>query len=253
MDNKNIEEDSIDLLELVKALWKRVSWLIVAFAIGATVSILYTMNFTTPTYRASAMIYVYGKSTSVSTLADLQIGSQLTTDFRIIAKTREVINAATESIGLDMPYEDVVERVSITNPTDSRILQIHVVDTDPERACNLCNALANQLRIRIADVMNTDEPSLVQSAIVPTDPISPNMYRNALLGGFALFAIVAGIIVVMFIMDDTIKTEGDVEKYLKQNVIAVVPYVNMDGNRAKRNNKNTNRTKSTTKPATSST
>lgn len=219
-------EDTIDILELFRVLWKRVLVLIIALIIGATGAAVGTMLFITPQYESKSMIYIYGKTTSITSLTDLQLGSQLTVDFQIIAKTREVIEAAAYDIGLNESYESIVDRVTINNPQNSRILEIIVRDSDPTRACNLSNSIANQLRIRIADVMNTDEPSTVEAARVALHPVSPSIKKNAVLGGLGAFAVAAAIVIAIHLLDDTIKSEEDIEKYMHQNVIAVVPLVN---------------------------
>ncbi|MCQ2516235.1 MAG: Wzz/FepE/Etk N-terminal domain-containing protein [Saccharofermentans sp.] len=224
-DNFNREEDTIDLLDLLKYLWNKVALLIVAAMLGLTIAVIYTIFFVTPQYRASSMIYVFSKTTSVTSVADLQIGSQLTIDFQIIATTRDVIEAAAQDIGLNASYENIVRKVTIENPGNSRIIKIVVTDANPQLACNLSNAIANQLRMRIATVMNTEEPSLVEAAIVPIHPVSPSIPKNAVIGGAGAFAIVAAVLVVIYLLDDSIKSEEDIEKYLKQNVLAVVPVV----------------------------
>lgn len=239
------EEETIDLLELLKVLWDKASLLIAAAMIGLTVSVLYTIFYITPQYEASSMIYVFSKTTSVTSIADLQIGYQLTVDFQIIATTRDVIEAAADDIGLNASYEQIIPKVTIENPEYSRIIQVTVRDADPQLACNLSNAIANQLRMRIATVMNTEEPSVVQQAIVPLHPISPSISRNATIGCLGAFFIVAAIIVIVYLLDDTIKSEDDIEKYLGQNVLAVVPLVNMGGGKRKKNKRAKTQTKST--------
>ena len=171
------------------------------------------------------MIYVYTKTTSVTSLADLQIGTVLTVDFQIIAQTREVIDAVKADLSINDSYEELIKKVSISNPDGSRILKITAVDTDPQKAANLANSMANQLRMRISDVMDTDPPSIVSRAVVPYRPIGPSTTRNALLAGLALAFVAAAVITVRHLLDDTIKTEEDVEKFLGQNVIASMPAV----------------------------
>lgn len=228
MDNRNVqfnEEETIDILDLIKMLWKKLPMLIAALLAGALVAASYTIFFVTPMYKASSMIYVYSKTTSITSLADLQIGSQLTVDFQIIASTRDVVEAAAKDVGITDPYEVVVKKISVTNPQNSRILTITVTDSDPELATRLCNALSYQLRLRIAEVMNSDVPSTVERAVVPVDPSSPSLAKNTALGGMGLLVLVAAVYVVSYLLDDTIKSEEDVEKYLRQNVIAVIPVI----------------------------
>lgn len=218
-------EDTIDLWDLAKVLLKKAWILVLVFVVVFAGSYYMKKKDEVKIYRASSMIYVYGKSTSITSLADIQIGSQMTIDFQIIATTRDVIEAAAADIGLNLPYEAVVGKVSIENPDGSHILRVTATDSDPVVACNLSNSVANQLRIRIADVMNTDKPSVVESAIVPKSPIGTNTRRQSLTYALAVTVAVALFLVVRHLMDDTIKTEEDVEKYLGLNVLAVVPSV----------------------------
>lgn len=233
MENHNQvrEEETIDLLELVRMLWGKLPMLIAAFLTGALIAASYTVFFVTPMYKASSMIYVYTKTTSITSLADLQIGSQLTVDFQIIASTRDVVEAASREIGLNQPYETVVQKISVTNPSNSRILTITVTDADPKIAADLSNALAHQLRMRIALVMNSDVPSTVERATVPKAPATPSLAKNVAIGGFGFFAVVAAIYVVAYLLDDTVKSEEDVEKFLHQNVLAVVPVITVNNKR----------------------
>ncbi len=228
---QNTEEDTIDILDLVKYLWSKALILFLALVVGAVSVGAYTKLLMTPQYQASSMVYIFNKTANIASLADLQIGSQLTVDFQIIATTREVIEASSYAIGLNAPYEAVVGKVSISNPGDSRILKITVTDSDPKLAADLSNSIAHQLSLRVADVMSTQAPSVVEAAVVPNYPVGPNTTKNALIGGVGFFAFAAAIFVVMYLLDDTIKNEDDIEKYLKQNVIAVVPIVNAESKR----------------------
>ncbi len=228
MDRNNRTEDlntrdEIDLIELAGVLWRKILVLLLCLIIGASAAGVVTHFFITPQYQATSMIYIYSKTTSVTSLADLQIGSQLTVDFEVIATTREVVENAISDLGLDLTYEEARAKITTSNPSNSRILSISVTDPDPELARDLSNTLADELRERIADVMNTDEPSMVERAVAPTKPASPSLKRNMAIGGAVMFIIAAAVIIVRYMMDDTIKTEDDVEKYLGQTVLAVIP------------------------------
>lgn len=228
MDEKNVrmgQETEIDLLEIAHLLWTRI-WLILAgFIAGAVIAFTFTKFFITPQYKADSIIYIFSKTTSISSLADLQIGSQLTGDFTIIATTREVINSVIDELGLDMTYETLVKNVSVTNPTSSHMLKIAVKNPSPQLAAQICNSLSEKLREQIADIMNTDKPSVVQRAIVPQKKDSPNTTRNTEIGALIGVVLVAGFLIVRYLLDDTIKTDEDVKKYLGVDVLAAFPYV----------------------------
>lgn len=226
MSTENVfemDEDSINLVDLFHALLRKWWVLVISAIIGAIIAGAVTVGFMTPQYKAKAMIYIYNKTTSVTSLADLQIGSQLAVDFQIVATTREVVDAVISKLELDTTYEQMVKWVSITNPQGSHILSIETTNPDPALAARISNTLADELRTRIADVMNTDEPSVVERAVVPAKPSSPSLPRNVLLGGGGCFTAAAAIICATFLMDDTIKTSDDVKRYLHLNTLAEIP------------------------------
>ncbi len=216
------EEESIDLLELAQVLLRKAWALALALVIGAVVAGIFTKLFITPQYEASSMIYISSKSTSITSLADLQIGSQLAVDFQLVGTSREVMDSVIAKLGLDTDYKELLETVQITNPSGSHILKINVTNPDPQLAANICNTIADELRARIASVMNTDEPSTLSRAYVPEHPISPSLAKNVALGGLGLMFLLAAVFTVAFLMDDTVKSEEDVKKYLGVNVLAEI-------------------------------
>ena len=220
--NPAAEEDTIDLMELVGVLLRKAWALALAFVIGATAAGVFTKLFITPQYEATSMIYIYTKSTSITSITDLQIGSQLAVDFQIVGTSREVMDSVIARLGLDTDYKKLLNTVEISSPSGSHILKIVATNPDPQLAADISNAIADELRARIAAVMNTDEPSTLSRAYVPEYPVSPSMVKNVALGGIGLTFLLAAIFVVAFLLDDTIKNEEDVKKYLGLNVLAEI-------------------------------
>lgn len=220
--NPAAEEDTIDLMELAGVLLRKAWALALAFVIGATAAGVFTKLFITPQYEATSMIYIYTKSTSITSITDLQIGSQLAVDFQIVGTSREVMDSVISRLGLDTDYKKLLKSVEISSPSGSHILKIVATNPDPQLAADISNAIADELRARIAAVMNTDEPSTLSRAYVPEYPVSPSMVKNVALGGIGLTFLLAAIFVVAFLLDDTIKNEEDVKKYLGLNVLAEI-------------------------------
>lgn len=222
--NDNAEdEDLFDFMELAGVLLHKAWILLASLVVGAAFAGLITAQLITPKYEAASMIYIYNKTTSITSLADLQIGSQLAVDFQIVATTREVVEKVIEDLNLHTTYEALLDQISITNPSGSHILKIQTTSTDPVQAANISNALSEELRGRIAAVMNTEEPSVVERAVVPTKPASPSVKKNALFGGVGCMALAALVIMVSYLTDDTIKTEQDIKRYLGINTLAAIP------------------------------
>ena len=222
---ENTDEMEIDLVELFYALWRKAWLLAIGLIAGVGIALASTLLLMTPQYEATSMIYIFTKTTSVTSLTDLQIGSQLTTDFTIVATTRETLNEVIMRLNLDTTYEDLVKTISVVNPSNSRILKITVENPDPALAADISNTLAECLRGKIAEIMNTDKPSIVDSAVVPEEPSGPSMGKNTLIGGLIGLFLAAAFVTMQFLMNDAINTEDDVEKYLGLNTLASIPVV----------------------------
>lgn len=228
----NDDEMEIDLKALFLLLKRKILIIIGAAVAGIVLMAGYTLLLVTPQYSATSMLYVLTTSTSITSLADIQLGTQLTSDYTILMKTHPVIDTVIENLGLNLSYQQLVDKVSISNPTDTRILKITVTDPVPETAQKIANELASVTVEQMAKVMKTDEPSVAEEAQLPKEPVSPSLKKNVMLGAFAGLVIAAGIIIVLYLLNDKIHTEEDIEKYLNITTLGVIPA--RDGQRKKR-------------------
>lgn len=217
------DEMEIDLLELFQVLLQKAWVIILCMVIGAGLAFGGTKMLLTPKYSASSQIYILTKTTSVTSLADIQMGAQLTVDFEVLAKSRPVVEEVIDELNLDYTYEELVEMITTLNPSDTRILKMTVENEDPNLAKEIANAMAEVTAERVAYIMNTDKPKIVEEAVTPEKPSSPSTVKNTALGGILGAVLAMGIIVIIYLMNDTIQTEEDVRKYLDLNTLAALP------------------------------
>ena len=215
-------DDVIDLLGLLKA-FRHWLWLILlAAAVGGIGAGAYSKFMLIPQYTSSSMIYILSKETTLTSLADLQIGSQLSEDYRVIIKTRPLLQEVIDRLGLDMSYKQLRSKISISDSSE-RILTLTVTDSDPRLAMQITNQLAATASDYIGEIMEMVPPKIIEDGEANFVPVSPNNKKNALMGAMAGMVLVCGVITVRFLMDDTVKTEEDVEKYMGLSVLAAVP------------------------------
>ena len=163
------------------------------------------------------------KRDDLSSIADLQIGSQLTKDYTVLTTSRDVLNKVIDNLDLKMNYRQLRANISIDNPADTRILTISVTNPNPEDAKRIVDELSSVASAYIGDKMEVIPPKIIEDGELPTVKTSPSMSKNTVLGLLLGFVLSAGIVVVVTIMNDSIKTEDDIEKYLGLSTLAVVP------------------------------
>lgn len=217
------QETELDVLELFYYLLEHIKQLVAAVVVGALVMLLVSLFFLTPQYEATSKLYVMARNDSAVNLSDLQIGSYLTSDYQEVFKTWEVHEQVLQNLGLDYEYEEIEDMLTITNPSDTRILYITVTSDDPVEATNMANEYANVARNYIYEMMGTEEPSLFSVALEPLEPVSPRKMLNTVLGGLVGGLLMAAILVVRFIRDDKIKTADDITNYIGIPTLAIVP------------------------------
>lgn len=228
MMNQEIQDDevTIDLMELFSALWAKKTIIILSAVFMALVAFVGTKMFVTPKYTSVTKLYVMAKnddSSASATYSELQSGSMLTKDYMELVKSRPVLEKAISKLKLDMEPEELAEMITTETPTDTRIMSISVTDDDPKEAKQIADTLRKSVGVQITEIMNADSVNTVEEGNLPTSPSSPNVKKNMMLGALLGLVISMGFIVLISILDDTVKTPDDVEKYLGLNVLTSIP------------------------------
>ena len=221
------EEMEIDLLELLMVMKKHLSAILLAGIVGLVIMFAYTSFLVTPLYSASSMMYVMpdnSNSMNSSTLSDMQVGQQLTSDYSSMIKSRSFMEDVIKKLNLTIDYQQLLEKVEVTNPTSSRILQVTVNDPNPQTAADIANEMASVAESKLKEITGMQAIKIYEEAAVPDRPSSPNMKKNCALGLLAGFVLAMAVITILYLLDDTIKTEDDIEKYLGMTTLAVLPY-----------------------------
>jgi capsular polysaccharide biosynthesis protein len=217
-------DDEIDLLDLFYYLKRKIVLIVLLFLAGMLVSGLYTKYRITPTYTATAKLYVASSSGSnIINLEDLNLGTQLSSDYVELLKTRPVCEEVIRELGLSYSYSALRGMYTITCVSSTRILQIDVVSTSPEEARDIANTLAEKAVDYLPKVMDMKAPSVIEEAVVPAYASSPSMSKNVMRGGLLAAALVIGILTVLYLMDDTVKSSEDIEKLTGVMPLTVIP------------------------------
>lgn len=220
--DNTIEIDLLELyIEIKRRLWLLILSAVLCGALGYAVS-RYAL---TPTYTSTSMIYVMSKETTITSLADLQIGSQLTNDYKVLVTSRTVLEDVIKRLALDMDYLQLRRKITLNNPANTRILKISVLDTDPGRSKQLTDTVADCASDYIADIMEQDPPKIIEYGEIPLNKTGPNTAQNTVLAALAGVLLVCGGIMISIITNDAIKTEDDIEKYFGVPVLASIPEI----------------------------
>ena len=217
----DIEE--IDLVELFYAIISRWTLILLSTVVLATLAYCYGRFMVTPIYSSNSALYVFSKSTSITSMADIQVGTNLTNDYMVVIKGRPVLEQVIENLGLDINYDKLKNKVTVKNETNTRILTISVSDPDIKMAKVIADEIANVSSSFISEKMDQDPPTILQYGYTDTKRVnrSPNSY--ALIGALAGFIISVGIAIMLYLLNDQIMTPEHLEKRTRLNTLAILP------------------------------
>ena len=228
METKNIDNDEIeiDLLEIFGLLLSR--WILIVLVGLTTAMIGFAISFFVidPTYESTTKIYILNKNESSNvTYSDMQLGTQLTKDYSELINSRYVLEEVIQKLHLDLDYQGLKDKVNVSSPSDTRIVAITVTDTDPVEAMNIANAVRESASTHIGNVMDIDAVNVVESANMPTKKAGPSYTKWTAIGGILGAFVVCLVVLINYLMDDTIKTSEDVERYLGLSTLGVIPVI----------------------------
>lgn len=239
-NQQNQDEIEIDLLELLRVLWSKIGYVILAALALGLLMVLVSKVFMKPQYESTTKMYVLSKQDSNSstvTSGDLQASSLLTKDYAELIQSRQVIETVIAQLNLDLTYEQLLGKLTVTTQNDTRILSITVKDGDPYLASQMADAIREAASEHIQNVMNTEAVNVVDKANIPDKPVSPSIKKNGLIGAVAGAFIAIVVITIVYLTNDTIQTSEDVERYLGVSTLGMIPLAEGQ-KKSKKKNKN---------------
>ena len=220
------QEAEIDLIDLAWALLDKIHYIVLCFLIGAVIMNAYSYFLVRPTYKSTAKMYVVSASkNSVVDLDALNIGTSLTADYEQLMLSYPVLEQVINKLNLDMDSDTLAKMITLENPTDTRILNINVVSTDPKSARDIANTLMEVSVDYLPKTMSTNAPNVAQKAKLADHKDGPSYTKYTMIGALAGAFLYCMYLVVKYLMDDTIHTADDMEKYFDIVPLAVIPDV----------------------------
>lgn len=215
----------------IKDLWDLLVRKLPVMILAAVVSVAIFWGISTvtyePLYESTATLYILRQSddgtSSGDASSDFSLALKVVNDCTFLLKSHSVLDEVIAGMDLDMSYQQLYNAVSTSNPDNTRILQVTVRAASPELAQRIVDLICELGKETITNAMGFEQVNLFEHGIrndVPCNRTSMAVY--ALLGAMAAVTVYL-IFLVVFILDDSIKTNEDIERYLGMSVLGEIP------------------------------
>jgi capsular polysaccharide biosynthesis protein len=220
-------EETISLKELFDTLKKRLTLIISITLIAMIVSGIVSYFVITPEYKSSTQILVnQAKDDSSATIntGEVQANVQLISTYSVILKSAAILNIVKEELNLDMSVSTLNSKITVESAQGSQVMTVSVTDSDPTVALQIANKTAEVFEKEIKNIMSIDNVTVLPLAEDQENqsPVSPNPPLNIAIAAVVGLMIGVGLAFLLEYLDNTVKTEQDIEKLLELPVLGAI-------------------------------
>lgn len=218
--------EELDLRDLFYMVKKRLWLVIVLFLLSTVTAGLLSMYVITPMYSTDTTV-ILGKFDNYEgegiTTQTIQINQKLIGTYAEVAKSDLVLNKVVDKLSFETTRASIANNLNVSLQNNSEIINISISGTSPEEITEIANTLAQVFMSEIAERMQIDNVSLLDSAELPQNPDSPRLKMNVAIAGVLGIMLALFIIFMLEMFDHTMKVPEDVSKHLKIPVLGMIP------------------------------
>ncbi len=220
-------EYEIDLFQLLSVLWRNCKYILIATVILGVVGYFGSKLFLTPIYEANTKMIVNTKKDETQHVTNDQINSakNLVNTYAIIITSRDVVNQVIAELDLTETYSQIANGISVKAVNSTQVMQISIRHKNRDTALAIATKILEIAPSAIVEKVEAGSVKQVEQAYASQSPVSPNAFRNAILMALAGFALSVCVIVVVFLADNTYKTDMDIQQDFEMPVLGVIPTV----------------------------
>ncbi|WP_106496248.1 YveK family protein [Lentibacillus sp. Marseille-P4043] len=223
-------EETISLKEIFEVIKKRLL-LIVSLIVGAAlISAIISYFVLTPTYQSSTQFIVNQSEQDPAAQYDvnnIRTNVELINTYNVIIKSPAILEDVINELDLSLTTEELQDKIEVASAENSQVVTVTATDPDANLAAQMANKTVEIFQEQIPDIMNVDNVKILSEAEVKADPtpVSPKPMLNIaiaiVLGGM----VGVGLAFLLEYLDNTIKTEDDIDKKLNVPVLGVISHI----------------------------
>ena len=218
--------DEINLKELLRYILAKFYVVILVLIAVLSVGVLYSVYLKTPMYKSSTkVVLTYEKNADTATITtnDVQLSNNLVKTYSEIVKSQSVLNKVVDNLKLGVTTEALASKLTVATAANTQLITVTVADADAEKSRMIADEIAKVFKAEIVSLYKIDNVQIVDKAQVASEPYNIDMMASVLKYLAAGAAVGIGVVLLMFYLDNTIKSSQVVEDKVGLVVLGVVP------------------------------
>ena len=223
--------EELDLKEIFNLFWNKKIQIVLIVAIFMVIGVIYTLGFVTPVYKSSTTLVLAKIDNQNSqtgeesiTTSDVQLNSKLVSTYSELVKSKKVLRKVISNLGIKIDEEKIRKNISVSSVKDTELIEITVTNEDPAIAARIANETAKVFIENVTEIYNLSNVHIVDEAEVPDSPSNIHHTRDVIIFAFGGLVISVIYVLLLNMLDTTVKSAEDVEKLLDVPVLATIPF-----------------------------
>ena len=222
--------EEIDLKELFTFVKSKLGLLIMITAGVCLLGCLYGLVIQTPMYKSDTTVILSSNESSSSLdSSDVALNQKLVATYSEIVKSRRVLDQVIEELDLELTYEQLSSKISVSAVNNTEIIKISVSDKDAIKAKNIANVTANYFTGEVVDLLGLNNVKILDIAIEADTPYNINIVKQIVIYFMIGLVLGAGVLFIIFYFDRSIKSIEQVEQKIKLPILGGVQDLNKGG------------------------
>ena len=222
-ENLNNDEIEIDLGELFQVLKNNIKMIVISILVCCALTGVVTVFFISKKYESTTRIYLKPEVTEGTVdYSQINANNLMVSNYVEILKGNNIQSQVADKLNLDV--KDVANYVTVSNDSNTQIISITAKTTDPELSKNIVDTMSTTFKAMAKQTLNISNITTVDQAELETDPVSPNLKINLLIGAVAGAILSMGYLFIRFMLDTHIHNKDEAEKYLGIPNLGSVPW-----------------------------
>ena len=223
----------IDMKKILNIILSKKIFIALIILLSLVVGYFYSYYYKKPQYNSSVTVLLTGDEAQGEkqvTQTDLNLNSGLISTYGSIAKSANVLSKVIENLGLDISVQNLQKNLTVAEIKNTQFLKITVENSNPETAMKIANEVSTVFVEQIKTIYNIQNINIIDTAEISNTPCNINHIKDMTIALMAGIFASGVLILILYILDDTIKSEKDIPVNLKLETIGTIPNTNKTNN-----------------------
>ena len=227
--------EEIDLREVAKTFWSKKIEIMIILFIFVVIGLVYTFNFVTPKYTSNTTLILASingmSATTVDSIVtdtsviekDITVNSKLVSTYSELIKSKKILRQVKSNLDIDIDEDILKNSITVDTVEDTELIRISVENINNELACDIANEIANVFKEQIKVYYDIENVQIVDVAEIEDTPSNIHHKRDIAIFGLIGLVVSAGYVLILNMLDTTVKSIEDIEELTKFTVLASFP------------------------------